>query len=92
MVNHPKRSRRIWSDGDIVCLRDEGTAGEPVVRQFWVPLGGGCVREVDARNPGTLGKQVCVRLAHRGYTLNTTREGLIGLIRREYRRAVAVSA
>ena len=82
-------SRRLWSDGDVVCLRDEGPSGEPVVRQFWVPPGGGYVREVDAQHPGVLGQQVCVKLANRGSTLSADRKGLLGLIRREYRRRAA---
>ncbi len=88
-MNHPNR-RRIWQSGDsCVFLRDEDDFGRDIVREFWVPSKGGYVREIDVAHPGTLGQQVCNRLSHQGSTLSATRDSLLDLIRREYRRAVA---
>ena len=86
-------NRRIWqtSDGSI-RLRYTDDFGDTSVREFWVPSGGGYVREVDTKRPGTLGAQVCERLESRGNTLSATRETLLDLIRREYRRAMTAMA
>ncbi|HUZ75482.1 MAG TPA: hypothetical protein VNE67_17235 [Acetobacteraceae bacterium] len=89
MTSHPNRSRRTWQSGDTVYLRDESDLGEERVRQFWVPPGGGYVRETDDEHPGTLGQQVCDLLSSRGPTLWTSPDGLIALIRLEYRRALS---
>jgi hypothetical protein len=56
-----------------------------VERRFWVPPGGGYVREVSEKKPGTLGNQVCARLSNRGPTLWATRDTLLDIIRAEYR-------
>ena len=86
MTNHPNR-RRIWkTESGTVCLREPDEYGRPIVREFWVPPGGGYVREIDARHPGTLGAQVCAHLSSRGYMLSSSPEGLLDLIRREQRR------
>lgn len=84
-----RRSRRIWTDGGVVCLRTEDCLGDTVIRQFWVPANGGYVREVDDQHPGTLGQQVCVGLADRGPTLAAESATLIDVIRSEYRRSIA---
>lgn len=77
------KQRRIWlTDSGSVCLRDGDR-----IREFWVPYQGGYVREVDELHPGTLARQVCRCLDHRGDTLTSTREHLLDLIRREYARA-----
>lgn len=89
MTNHPSRTRRIWTDGGVVCLRTEDQMGDTVIRQFWVAPGGGCVREIDEQHPGTMGRQVCVGLVGVGYTLTATPDTLIDVIRSEYRRAIA---
>lgn len=82
--------RRIWeTDAGTVCLRDKDEYGETIIREFWVPSSGGYVREIDAKHPGTSGQQVCRLLADQGSTLESSREGLLKLIRREYRRAAA---
>jgi hypothetical protein len=89
MANH-SNGRRIWTtNAGTVCLRDRDEYGDPIIREFWVPASGGYVREIDARHPGASGQQVCGMLASRGATLESSREGLLDLIRREYRRAVA---
>jgi hypothetical protein len=85
------RSRRIWQIGSSVYLRTEDEYGEAMVREFWVPEGGGYVREISTNRPGTLGLQVCEWLAHSGNTLTSSRDGLLALIRAEYRRAVAAT-
>jgi hypothetical protein len=89
MTNHKNRSRRIWQNGTVVCLRDEDDMGEEIIRQFWTPPGGGYVREVDADHPGTLGQQITERLGTRGYTLRATQDSLLDVIRREYRARCA---
>lgn len=43
--------------------------GDRAVAEYWAPLGGGYVREVTDARPGTLGSQVCDRLASTGPTL-----------------------
>jgi len=91
MVNHENRSRRIWTDGGVVYLRDEDANGEQVIREFWVPPGGGYVREIDNIRPGTLGRQVCRFLEHRGSTLSCDEDRLLHVIRREYRRSIAAN-
>jgi hypothetical protein len=63
--------------------------GEEIIRQFWVPAGGGYVREVDDDHPGMLGRQVTARLGTRGYTIGSLPNGLLDLIRREYRSRCA---
>lgn len=86
------RQRRVWQTPDeTVFLRDvDDMTGEEWVREFWVPANGGYVREIDARHPGTLGRQVCRKLSYTGSALETTRAGLLALIRNEYRAAMAV--
>jgi len=54
----------------------------PVERIFWVPSGGGYVRDV-SEQPGTLGPQVCEYLDSRGNTLTATPETLGRIVRRE---------
>jgi hypothetical protein len=86
---HPNRSRRIWrTEAGTVCLRWEDDFGHDTVREFWAPSNGGYVREIDNQHPGTLGVQVCDRLAHSGYTLSARPDTLERVIRREYRRMV----
>lgn len=81
--------RRIWStDYGTVCLRTQNPEGETIVREFWVPPGGGYVREIDEDHPGTLGSQVCNRLGIRGPTLSATRATLAAVIRTEYQRSM----
>jgi|GEM_PF-5423122 len=60
---------------------------DSVTRTYWVAPAGGYVREVTDDRPGILGHQVCAGLSHGGYTLESTRAGLLALIRRELRRA-----
>ena len=61
-------------------------SGEDVSRVFWVPTGGGHVRQTTWKRPGVLGDQVCERLSSRGHTLWATPDTLSAVIRREYRR------
>jgi len=78
--------RRIWlTESGTVCLRDEDPLGEEIIREFWCPLNGGYIHEIDADHPGTLGRQVCDGLCHLGVTMRATRETLLDVIRREYR-------
>jgi hypothetical protein len=80
---------RIWTtDSRTVCLHTVNPwEDEPRTREFWVPRLGGYVREIDDTHPGTLGRQVCRGLAHRGDTLYLGEGGdLLDLIRHEYRR------
>ena len=57
-----------------------------VVISYWRPLGGGYVREVSGRQPGTSGLQVCRGLAHMGSTLYCAEhQNLARMIRREAR-------
>lgn len=59
-----------------------GDAGQ--TREFWMPDGGGYVRETSERRPGTLGLQVCGGLSGSGSTLYLSEGGnLTRLIRRE---------
>lgn len=91
MTNHPNR-RRIWTTSiGTVCLRDDSAplSEEESTREFWVPSSGGYIREIDEKHPGTLGAQVCDRLARLGNTLYASRETLEEVIRREYRNAIA---
>lgn len=82
-------NRRIWTTSNgTVCLRDEDYMGDEIVREFWVPSNGGYVRKIDDQHPGTLGQQVCERLASLGSTLHCSPDGLEAVIRREYRRMV----
>ena len=55
-------------------------------RTFWIPPGGGFVREVTPDKPGVLGKQVCSGLAHTGSTLTATDANFASTIRRERAR------
>ncbi len=67
----------------VVSLQAENPqTGEVETREFWVPVGGGAVREGE--------KQVCDGLALRGATLQAGGpDDLLPLIRREWRRARA---
>ena len=70
------------SDTHVILHTDDGN------REFWASPSGSYVREIDEQHPGTLGRQVCSRLASMGDTLWLD-EGrqLIDLIRREYHKA-----
>ena len=62
--------------------------GERETFTYWVPDRGGYVYRVTPERPGTLGWQVCERLANTGTTLYVANgEGLPALIERELRRA-----
>lgn len=80
---------RIGSDPNECTLSyDDPLTGDRVTREFWAPHGGGYIRDV-THQPGTLGEQVCARLARRGSTLRWHPEQgltLADTIRREYRR------
>ena len=54
-------------------------------RCFWVPPGGGAVREIKPGRDGVLGAQVCNQLAPMGPTLSATPDGLLVVIKREYK-------
>lgn len=67
------RTVRVSGSGNRAVL-DDATGvldlfGDPGRREFWAPSDGGYVREIDEAHPGTLGQQVCDRLAHTGTTL-----------------------
>jgi len=82
MTNHPHRSRRIWQDTDgDVHLRETTPIGDEIEHIYWVPSQGGYVRD---RSTGD--HQVCADLATRGWTLESSRDGLLDLIRREWRK------
>lgn len=89
---------RIYRSGDHVILEGLDLLTEERVRRaFWAPLTssgipGGYVHETTPERPGTAGPQVCDRLAAMGSTLWSTREGLLELVRREWRRARAAYA
>jgi hypothetical protein len=90
MTNPIRNSRLVWQTASgTVCLRDKDDMGESIVREFWVPPSGGYLREIDDQHPGTLGRQVSQRLGRLGHMLSSDREGLLGLIRREYRARCA---
>jgi hypothetical protein len=88
MTSHTNRAA-INQDGSEVVLRcADSLTGGRVERRFWVAPGGGYVREVTAARPGTLGQQVCARLAHMGGTLSVRSPAdLLPLIRREWQAA-----
>ena len=78
-----KRYRTEAESDHHVILTDTATG---LQREFWVPLGGGYVREISESRPGTMGLQVCYGLVHSGDTLTCGPTGLLALIRREARK------
>jgi hypothetical protein len=84
--------RRIWRAGDNVYLREEDEiTGEDRIRRFWVTPGSdgtGYVWEHDP-NAEVQRRQVCDGLARLGSTLRSTHDGLLRLIRRQWRAVQA---
>ena len=87
------------TDGEVVLLTDNNFIKNvlgvderegPISLRYWVRNGAtdGYVRNVTERCPGTLGQQVCVGMRFGGVTLTATRQTLVGVIRREVRRAI----
>lgn len=59
--------------------------GRWVHREFWSPIHGGYVRQIDANHPGYLGRQVCKGLRLEGTTLSCGEgQSLETVIRREW--------
>ena len=73
------------TDGTVGYRCLDGTGAE-VVREFWVAPSGGAVRELAPDRPGALAPQACALLSNRGPTLQSSREGLLEVIRAEVRR------
>lgn len=94
MTEDIKQIGPVYRDGSYVVLVDRDEAyGDEWRRRFWVPEGGGYVREIlSSDRPGMLGQQVCEHLHHLGTTLSSTREHLPALILAEYRRREAEAA
>ena len=69
---------RILPEDHPLNMQPEGA----VVEVYWCPPGGGYVRLGD----DATARQVCAGLSSRGYTLESTPEGLLDLIRREHAR------
>lgn len=74
---------RKTSDQTVTLTAADPFTGDPVEREFWIPMSGGYVRE--GVRHSTDDKQVCVNLSSRGNTL-TAADGddLLRVIRKEW--------